>query len=96
MTGFSFNVAGTDPLPAGGELRFNIKVAGDTNNYCAKILAAGPNSFRLTELLQSCWMPEQITPDPTKLEALHWQYVTKTDAAYDFNLCITELRALTD
>lgn len=96
ITGFSFNVAGADPLPAGGELRFNIKVAGDTNNYCAKITAAGPNSFRLTEMLQSCWMPEQITPDPTKLEALHWQYVTNSTASYNFDICITELRALTD
>lgn len=96
VTGFSFNIAGGNPLPTGGELRFNVKVAGDTNNYCAKILAPGPNSFRLTELLQSCWTPQQVTPDPSKLEALHWQYVTKEGMSYDFDLCITELRALTD
>ncbi|HEU5075460.1 MAG TPA: hypothetical protein VFU02_14815 [Polyangiaceae bacterium] len=96
ITGFSFTIAGGNPLPEGGELRFNVKVAGDTNNYCAKISSAGNVSFRLTELLQSCWMPEQITPDPTKLEALHWQYVTKEAMTYDFDLCITELRALTD
>lgn len=96
ITGFSFNIAGANPLPEGGELRFNIKVANDTNNYCAKITSAGPNSFRFSQLLQSCWAPEQITPDPTKLEALHWQYVTKTDKTYEFDICITELRALTD
>jgi len=96
VTGFSFMLAGDNPIPAGGELRFNIKVAGDTNNYCRKVSAAGPVTLKLTDMWQSCWenVATAPTPDPTKLEAIHWQYVTNTTASYDFSLCVTELRAL--
>jgi len=96
VTGFSFMIAGDNPLPEGGELRFNIKMAGDTNNYCRKIPAAGPVSFKITDMWQSCWENSATapTPDPTKLEALHWQYVTKEGLTYPFAICITELRAL--
>lgn len=96
VTGFSFMIAGDNPIPEGGELRFNIKVAGDTNNYCRKIPAAGAVSFKLTDMWQSCWENSATapTPPPGMLEALHWQYVTKEDKSYDFALCITELRAL--
>ncbi|HEY6722882.1 MAG TPA: hypothetical protein VI197_02590 [Polyangiaceae bacterium] len=98
LTGFSFMIEGASPIPAGGELRFNIKVAGDSNNYCKKITAAGANTFKLSEMYQSCWMNDTTlpTPDATKLEAIHWQYVTNTSASYDFDICITALAGTTD
>lgn len=99
VVGFAFNVGGTSAIPTGGELRFNVKVNGDTNNYCAKITTPGANSFMLTDLHQSCWDAASATlptPDPSKLEALHWQYVTNTMASYTFNLCISDLRVLTN
>ena len=96
VTGFAFTLSGDAPLPTGGELRFNVKVAGDSNNYCAEITSIGEVSFRLSQLKKSCWMPEEVTPDPANLEALHWQYVTNVNDSYDFNLCIDELRVLTD
>jgi len=101
ITGFSFMLvdgAGGSAIPAGGELRFNIKVAGDTNNYCKKIPAAGAVTLKLTDMWQSCWENNATapTPNPANLEALHWQYVTNTMASYDFSLCVTELRATTN
>jgi len=99
VTGFSFMItdgAGGQAIPTGGELRFNIKVAGDTNNYCRKILAVGASSLKLTDMWQSCWenVATAPTPNPANLEALHWQYVTNTTADYSFSICLTELRAL--
>jgi hypothetical protein len=96
VTGFSFTIEGTEVLPADGELRFNVKVAGDTNNYCAEITSSGNVSFRFSELQKSCWEPEAVFPDATNLEALHWQYVTNDSTGYAFDICITELRALTN
>lgn len=97
VVGFSFTLAGGDPVPAGGELRFNIKVAGDDHNYCQKIKAAGDSTFMINQMWQDCWNMDATapTPDPTKLEALHWQYVTNVNATYSFDLCITELRVIT-
>jgi len=97
VAGFSFKIEGSAPIPEGGELRFNIDTADDTNNYCAKIDAPGNNKFMLADLHQSCWDATTLTlptPDPTQLQALHWQYVTKEDKSYDFDLCITELRVI--
>ena len=96
VAGFSFTIAGDNPIPATGELRFNIKVAGDDNNYCAEITASGNSTFMLTELYQKCWEMDTLlpTPNPIQLEALHWQYVTNTMASYDFSLCVTELRVI--
>lgn len=96
VTGFEFIVGGDNPIPAGGELRFNIKVNGDDNNYCRKINQPGLNTFKLTDMWQSCWENDASapTPDPSKLEALHWQYVTNTSASYDFHLCIEALGVL--
>jgi hypothetical protein len=97
VAGFSFTIGGTDPVPAGGELRFNIKVAGDTHNYCAKILASGDSTFMLADLHQDCWLATAAsnpTPDATQLEALHWQYVTNTTDTYSFDICVTALRVI--
>jgi len=97
VVGFAFTIGGTNPTPLEGELRFNVKVNGDTNNYCATIPAAGNNEFMLTELYQSCWDRDTSapTPDPSKLEALHWQYVTKEELTYTFDICITALSTIT-
>ena len=98
VSGFAFVVKGPNPLPAGGELRFTVKVAGDPHAYCAKIPSVGDNAFHLRELHQDCWNFDVTapTPDPTQLEALHWQYVTNLAQGYRFDLCIAELSALTD
>lgn len=97
VVGFSFTLAGDNPVPAEGELRFNIKVAGDDHNYCQPIIAAGNSTFMLKDMWQDCWNKDATapTPDTTKLEALHWQYVTNVNATYSFDICITELRVIT-
>ena len=96
VVGFSFVIGGSNPLPPGGELRFNLKVKGDDNNYCRKIPTTGMITFRITDLWQSCWQNDATlpTPDATQLESLHWQYVTNTTASYEFDICITDLRAI--
>lgn len=97
VIGFSFTIGGTNPIPADGEVRFNIKVAGDDHNYCQPILASGNSTFLLSEMVQDCWLstPGRPTADATNLEALHWQFVTNDSNSYMFDLCVTELRAVT-
>lgn len=99
VVGFSFVVAGSSPIPPVGELRFNLKVAGDAHNYCTEIVAPGLSTFLFTDLWQDCWVvPSDTSPslDPTQLEALHWQYVTTSTASYDFDICISDLRAIVE
>jgi len=69
---------------------------GDYNSYCSNVPVTGINTFYLTEMWQSCWENDATapTPDPERLEALHWQYVTNADASYDFSLCISRLFVL--
>jgi hypothetical protein len=94
VTGFGFDVSA---LPIGGQLRFNVLVAGeDTNNYCAAITAPAGNQFHWTDLKLSCWAAEDATPDPTRIQAVHWQIVTNDSGPFDFDFCVTNITALTD
>lgn len=95
ILGFGFSIAGSDPLPPGGILRFNVKVSGDSSIYCTEIRTAGPQRVYLSEVRQSCWEsdPTAPTPDLTRLEALHWQYATNDSYGYTFDLCIEDLFA---
>jgi len=96
VIGFSFRLEGENPLPRGGELRFNIKVFNDDNVYCVRVPASGDNRFLITDLRQSCWQsnPMRLPPDPSQLEALQWQYVTNITSSYPFDICITKLAAI--
>jgi len=94
VTGFGFDIS---ELPAGGQLRFNVLVAGEPdNNYCAPINTESNNEFRWDDLRLSCWAPEDETPDATKIQAVHWQIVTRESVAYDFDFCLDNLHVLTD
>ena len=99
VVGFSFVVGGSSSIPPVGELRFNLKVAGDSHNYCTEIVAPGLSTFLFTDLWQDCWVvPNDTSPslDPTQIEALHWQYVTSVEASYDFDICISDLKAIVE
>jgi hypothetical protein len=94
VTGFGFDIS---TLPVGGQLRFNVLVSGEPeNNYCALITATAGNEFRWEDLKLSCWAAMPTTPDPTKIEAVHWQIVTNENAPYDFNFCVSNITALTN
>jgi hypothetical protein len=93
VTGFGFHIG---PLPVGGQLRFNVVVAGDTNNYCKAITGEQSVMMRWEDLQQSCWAAMPVTPDPTNIEAIHWQIVTNDANSYEFDFCVEGLVALTD
>jgi hypothetical protein len=95
ILGFGFNIAGSDPLPPGGILRFNVKVSGDSSIYCTELRMPGLQVAYLSEVRQNCWAfdPTAPTPDLTRLEALHWQYATNESYGYAFDLCINDLFA---
>ena len=96
VTGFAFDIG---PLPIGGELRFNVLVAGEPdNNYCKRITAETgmANEFRWSDLQLNCWAAEPVNPDATKIEAVHWQIVTNQSAAYPYDFCVSNITALQD
>lgn len=98
VVGFSFVIAGSNPLPPEGELRFLALVEGSTHDYCRRVLGAGTNTFLFTDLFEDCWLsdPTLPRPDPTRLTGLMWQYIGFSDESYDFDICITSLSAIVE
>lgn len=93
VAGFGFVVAGTNPVPVGGELRINVKVAGDDSIYCSRVIGSGPTTYTFASIRENCWEndPAAATPDLSRIEALQWQFATNRDHGYGFDLCIEQL-----
>lgn len=93
VTGFGFDL---DNLPLQGELRFGVKVYGEATEYCAPVYST-ISEFRWEDLWADCWEPNSpITPDPSRIESIHWQVVTNSFSRVDYAFCISNLVALTD
>lgn len=100
VIGFAFDIGGTNPLPSVGsaELRFDVQVAGDTTSYCWPITATGTNEFLFTDIHKECWNKSttEPTPDPANLQAIRWQYATTDAGSYEFDLCVSNIRAIVE
>jgi hypothetical protein len=96
ITGFEFKMSG-DAQSA--TLRFKATQAGLTDDFCYKISPVPGQAVkvRFSELKHSCWEPDDVALDVTKLEAIQWQIVTDVTSPHKVtNFCITELGYLTD
>jgi hypothetical protein len=99
VTGFSFNITGTD-IPT-GQLRLNVTfyegASVNTTPYCANI-AAGANTIRFSDIHAECYNGNTGAniPATAQLQALQWQVATVDTAPTPFNYCIENLTALTN
>ena len=103
ITGFAFNISG-DTVPTAANFRFLINDMAN-NQYCsppAKGIKKGPNTFKLADLIEECWL---ATPKATDLKGdtaannivkIAWQVVTNDSATVPFNFCIDSIEALTN
>jgi hypothetical protein len=98
VTGFSFNITGTTVPPA-GRLRFKATFYDGTtvnSDYCVNA-AAGPNTFRLDQIVNQCYqggLGAPALPATAPLQALQWQVATDVAATTPFNFCVENLQAI--
>jgi len=91
VAGFEFTVSGD---VQGATVRFKATQAGLTDDFCKTISVVPGQTVKvlLNELEHSCWEPDGVLLDTTKLEAIQWQIVTKDSTAYTItNFCVNSL-----
>jgi hypothetical protein len=97
LTGISVKLSGAT-IPA--EMRFKFKMIGINDSYCSEV--KNPTSGQAIMLhtgdaIHNCWAPDSAsTLDVTMIENYEVQVVSQTSMAVPFDICLTEIKALTD